>query len=228
MLREPTLDAERALWLGGKTRVAGVDEAGLGSLCGAVVAAAVVIPANCVRIPEVRDSKTLSLEQRERLFEQIVEQAVAVGAGAASVVEIERLNVLTASRLAMLRALRRVTPYDHALVDGRAIKSIDLGPHTAIVDGDASSYAIACASIIAKVTRDRLMRRMARRFPQYGWDHNAGYGTREHLAALQKIGVTPYHRRSYAPVRAVLESPAFPPEIANDITAESAEIPSLA
>ncbi|MDO8671982.1 MAG: ribonuclease HII, partial [Dehalococcoidia bacterium] len=122
----------------------------------------------------------------------------------ASVEEIERLNILKATYLAMRRALDRVGEYDHALIDGREIKGFDLVPHTAIVDGDATSYAIACASILAKVIRDRLMQKLALRFPGYGWEQNAGYGTEEHLRALVRLGPTPHHRRTFGPVQATL------------------------
>jgi len=202
----PSLEVERELWALGKLRVAGVDEAGIGPLAGPVVAAACLIPAGCVAIHGVRDSKTLSRAQRERLFADILRQATAVGVGASSPREIERLNVLLASRLAMQRALWRIGRYDHALIDGREPAGIDLGPHTAIIDGDVFSYAVACASIVAKVTRDRLMRKLAERYPGYGWEHNAGYGTAEHLKALRKLGLTPLHRRTYAPVHAVLDA----------------------
>ncbi|MEB3336801.1 MAG: ribonuclease HII [Leptolyngbyaceae bacterium] len=201
----PTLQVEQSLWDRGQQRIVGVDEAGLGSLCGPVVAAAVLLPLDCVMIPGVRDSKTLSARQRDRLFQEIFQQAVGVGIGAASVAEIDQLNVLQASYLAMERALSRIGQYDHALIDGREITKADLGPHTAIVDGDASCYAIACASIIAKVRRDRFIQRLAARHPEYGWDRNAGYGTKEHLEAVQKFGVTRFHRCSYAPIRKALE-----------------------
>lgn len=205
----PSLVIERTLWSSGLLRVVGVDEVGLGSLCGPVVAAAVLLPPNCSTIDGVRDSKLLSVAQRDRLCLEITRQAIAVGIGAASVPEIELLNVLRASYIAMQRALARVGPYDHALIDGRAITRFDLGQHTAIVDGDASSYAIACASVVAKVRRDRFMKRLAVRYPGYGWERNAGYGTKSHLAALRSLGVTPWHRRTYAPVRHLL-SPLLP------------------
>ena len=207
MVLVPDLQAEAALWAQGFTRIAGVDEVGLGSLSGPVVAAAVVVPPGCAPLAGVRDSKTLSAEARLRLYSAIRRQALAVGVAAATVAEIDRLNVLRATHTAMARALARIAPCEHALIDGRPIKTLDLGPHTAIVDGDASCYAIACASIVAKVVRDRLMRLHALRFPGYGWERNAGYGTPEHLDALRRLGVTPLHRRSFAPVRAVLEPP---------------------
>lgn len=202
---QPSLKVERALWARGSTRVVGVDEVGLGSLCGPVMAAAVCIPHRCKPIAGVRDSKLLSLAQRERLFDQIVAQAAAVGVGGASVAEIERLNVWHATHLAMRRALRRVAPFDHALIDGRPIRGEDFGSFSTVVDGDALCYSIACASIVAKVVRDRLMRRLSVRYPGYGWEANAGYGTPAHRDALQRLGLTPFHRRSYAPVRLVAQ-----------------------
>lgn len=206
----PTLQAERALWRCGQLRVVGVDEVGVGSLSGPVVAAAVLLRANCKMILGVRDSKTLSPLQRERLAVAIGKRAVAVGIGAASVAEIERLNVLRATYLAMRRALAHVGAYDHALVDGRRITRFDLGPHTAVVDGDAICYSISCASVVAKVTRDRLMAKLALRYPAYGWERNAGYGTKQHLEALRSEGLSPFHRRGYAPVRVLLnQAPAL-------------------
>lgn len=205
MAPRPTLRAERSLWRSGLSRIAGVDECGVGSLCGPVVAAACIIRHNCHRIDGVRDSKTLSAGQRERLAGEIRRRVVAVAVGAASVEEIDRINIYHATHLAMRRALRRVAPYDHVLVDGRRIVGFDdVGPHTTIVDGDSSSYAIACASVVAKVTRDRLLARLAKFHPGYGWEHNAGYSTREHLDAIVALGVTPHHRRSFAPARLAL------------------------
>ena len=213
----PGLEVERELWNEGIARVVGVDEAGIGSLSGAVVAAAVLLPSECEMLSGVRDSKTLSAVQREKLYDLVRDQALAVSIGAASVTEIEIFNVRVASHLAMRRALSRVGNYDLALVDGLRIADPALGPHRTIVDGDATSYAIACASIVAKVVRDRLMRRLGRRFPDYGWDHNAGYGTAQHLAALQNHGLTPYHRQKFAPVRALLAGtyplPDFLPDL---------------
>ena len=131
---------------------------------------------------------------------------VAVGIGAASVAEIERLNILHATRLAMQRALRRMGPYDHALIDGNNIRTHDMGPHTCIIDGDALCYAISCASVIGKVMRDRLMVRLAQRYPGYGWEHNAGYPTPDHRKALHALGPTPHHRRTFGTVRLILTS----------------------
>jgi ribonuclease HII len=203
----PTLAREWALWRAGARRVAGVDEVGMACLAGPVVAAALVLKPYCRKIPGVRDSKTLSLQQRERLYEDILKRAAAVGVGAASVREINDMNILRASHLAMYRALKRVSPFDHALIDGRDVKEIDLGPHTAIVDGDALSYAIASASIVAKVTRDRLMVKLAARYPGYGWERNVGYATQHHLQGLRQHGLTPFHRTGYAPVRTFMLQP---------------------
>jgi ribonuclease HII len=200
--RRPDLAAEADHWRAGRERVAGGDGVGLGCLSGPVVAAVVILPPGCSVIEGVRDSKMLSAAQRGRLIDQIRGQAVAVGVGAASVAEIERLNIRNAEILALRRALARVGPYDHVLVDGKPHRSIDFGPYTAIVDGDALSYTIACASIVAKVVRDRLMERLGARYPAYGWDHNVGYSTRQHLDAIAAHGPTPFHRRTYAPIKA--------------------------
>jgi ribonuclease HII len=224
----PTLAREWALWRSGARRVAGVDEVGMACLAGPVVAAALVVKPYCRKIPGVRDSKTLSLQQRERLYGDILKRALAVGVGAASVTEINELNILRASHLAMWRALKRVQPYDHALIDGREIREIDLGPHTAIVDGDALSYAIASASIVAKVTRDRLMYKLAERYPGYGWEHNVGYATRRHLQGLRERGLTPFHRTAYAPVKTFILQPTTLDDLILQLDEQEAVVPVLA
>jgi ribonuclease HII len=198
----PTLVVEQTFWTAGLTDIVGIDEAGIGPIAGPVVAAAVRLAPDASLVEGIRDSKTLTVPRREALIDLIVAKAAAVGVGAASVREIERYNIRRASHLAMARALRRIGHRDHVLIDGSPIRDLDLGPHTTIVDGDASSYSIACASVVAKVWRDRLMARLARRYPAYGWDHNAGYPTPEHLRALRTHGITPYHRAGFAPVRA--------------------------
>lgn len=204
------------LWNQGIARVVGIDEAGIGSLCGAVFAAACLLPVGCLIIPAVRDSKLLSAEQRDRLYPKIRAQAIAITVGAASVAEIELLNIRRASHLAMRRALARIGRWDYALIDGSPIRGSSLLPAaemasrvTTIVDGDATSYSIACASIVAKVTRDRLLRALAVRHPGYDWEHNAGYGSPKHLAALRDLGITPLHRRAYAPIHRLLEPPSL-------------------
>jgi ribonuclease HII len=206
-MRHPDLRSEWRLWQDGQRLVVGVDEVGTGALCAPVVAAAVLVRPNTRKIAGVRDSKTLSLRQRETLVSEIQRRSLAWGVGAASVAEIDRLNIYHASHLAMRRALRRIGPYDHVLVDGRKIVGFEdqVGPYTSIVDGDATSYAIACASIVAKVTRDRLMRLLAVRYPGYGWEHNAGYATRDHVDGLRTLGLTPFHRRTYQRIRRILE-----------------------
>jgi ribonuclease HII len=154
------------------------------------------MPADARAIPGVDDSKRLTHEQRVRLSVKIRERAVAFAIGASSVHEIDRINIYQASVLAMHRALRRlkVAP-DHVVIDGRAMRTLTI-PHTAVVHCDARCFSIACASILAKVTRDLLMTRLGRRYPHYIWDHNAGYTTREHVAGLAAHGITPHHRRS--------------------------------
>jgi len=202
----PTLRLERPLWRAGAARVAGVDEVGVAPTCGAVVAAAVIIRPNSRRIDGVRDSKTLSAAQRERLAPEIRRRALAVGVGAASVAEIDRLNIYHATHLAMRRAIARLGGHDHVLVDGNRIAGFEMlvGPYTAIVDGDARSYSIACASIVAKVVRDRMMARLGLRYPGYGWEHNQGYATLEHRAAIRRLGLTPFHRRSFLALQRTL------------------------
>jgi ribonuclease HII len=177
--------------------LAGVDEVGRGPIAGPVVACAVIMPGDIRAIAGVDDSKRLTHDQRVRLASRIRERAVAFAIGAASVREIDRINIYQASALAMQRALRRlkVTP-DHVVIDGRAIRTLPV-PHTAVVHGDARCFSIACASILAKVTRDLLMTRLSLRYPHYIWDHNAGYTTREHVAGLTSHGITPHHRKSF-------------------------------
>lgn len=196
-MEPPSLINEQAYWQQGYCRVVGVDEVGRGCLAGPVVAAAVILPVDCVPLPEVRDSKQLSPGQRSRLFAQIYHQAIAIGIGSASVAEIDQVNILQATYRAMARALARVAPWDHALIDGKLTKTAPFENVTAIVGGDRHSYSIACASIIAKVRRDRFMARLARRYPQYGWERNVGYGTPQHRQALEQYGPTPWHRRSF-------------------------------
>lgn len=152
-------------------------------------------------IAGVNDSKQLDAPTRERLAIRIREQALAISLGAASVREIDRINIYHATVLAMRRALARIEPRlgeapDHLLIDGKPLRTLAI-PHTAVVRGDSKCYAIACASIIAKVTRDRLMRSLAARYPAYAWDRNVGYGTLMHRAGIAEQGLTPHHRRSY-------------------------------
>jgi len=177
--------------------IAGVDEVGRGPLAGPVVACAVIMPPDVRAIAGVNDSKQLTAAERERLAVKIRERAVCYGIGAASVREIDRVNIYHATVIAMRRALARlsVTP-NHVLIDGKAIRTLET-PHTAIVEGDDKCYSIACASILAKVTRDRAMHLLAPRYPTYSWDSNVGYATAAHLGGINAFGVTPHHRRSF-------------------------------
>lgn len=202
----PSLRFERPLWRDGLARIVGVDEVGVAPTCGAVVAAAVIMKPGCHRIPGVRDSKTLSAAQRERLEPVIRRRALAVGVGAASVAEIDRLNIYHATHLAMRRAVTRIGAHDHVLIDGNRIVGFEehVGRYTSIVDGDAKCYSIACASVVAKVVRDRMMARLAARYPGYGWERNQGYATREHRAAVRRLGLTPFHRRSFLALQRTL------------------------
>lgn len=189
-------------------RVAGIDEAGRGPWAGPVVAAAVVL--DRAGLPPdlaagLDDSKKLSASSREALFDGIALHA-AVGVGEADVAEIDTINILAATLLAMRRAVDALPlAPDFALVDGTHAPQLDC-PIRCIVRGDASSCSIAAASIVAKVTRDRMMAALARQCPGYGWERNAGYGTPEHAGALEKLGVTRHHRRSFAPIARLLSN----------------------
>lgn len=177
--------------------IAGVDEVGRGPLAGPVVACAVIMPPDARAIRGVDDSKALPASERTRLAVLIRARALALGVGAASVREIDRLNIYHASALAMRRAIARlaITP-DHVLIDGKAIRTLPI-EHTAVVHGDARCFSIACASIVAKVTRDRLMRQLGDRYPSYRWGQNVGYATPDHVAGLAAAGLSPHHRRSF-------------------------------
>jgi ribonuclease HII len=203
---KPTTRVERRHWDAGLEMVVGADAVGVACLSGPVVAAAVIMPPYARRVTGVRDSKMLSRAQRERLYPRIRRRALAVGVGAASVAEIDQLNIYHATNLAMRRAIRRIGVRQHVLIDGLRVYGLeqDVGPYTAIVRGDAQCYSIAAASVVAKVVRDRLMDRLATRHPEYGWEHNAGYATLDHRRGIEEHGVTPYHRRSFARVRAVV------------------------
>jgi ribonuclease HII len=199
---------ERALWGRGMVRVAGVDEAGRGPLAGPVVAAAAVLPPQWAEagLPRelggLNDSKQLTAAQREKFFAYLtasgeVEYAVAQ----IDSVQIDEINILRATHRAMNAALADLVPQpQHVLVDGRPVKTMPM-PQTAIIKGDARSYSIAAASVLAKVTRDRLMREFDRRWPAYGFAEHKGYGTAQHLAAIAAHGPCPIHRRSFAPMK---------------------------
>lgn len=204
MTRYPDLRYERKLWRAGLRAVAGVDEAGVGPMAGPVVAAAVIFAPEH-HIKGVHDSKQLSAERREELIGLIRGGALAVGVGVADVEEIDRMNIYWATMRASARALEAMgCPPEHVLVDGREIPRLPF-PQTRIVGGDRKSFCIAAASIVAKVTRDRMMLEYEARWPGYGFAQHKGYCTAEHMAALRRLGPSPIHRRSYAPVRAVAQ-----------------------
>lgn len=190
----------------GKSPVCGVDEAGRGPLAGPVVAAAVILAPETLSDPawaRLNDSKKMTAIARDDLFDQINAHA-KVGVGIVDIDQIDILNILGATMKAMADAVRNLpTRPALALVDGNREPTLMCNAQC-IVKGDSKSLSIAAASVIAKVTRDRIMADLASQFPGYGWERNAGYGTKEHMAALGRLGVTPHHRRSFAPVRAAL------------------------
>ncbi len=205
----PTLEEEERLKLQGHTLIAGLDEAGRGCLAGPVVAAAAILPLaeDCLCLfAGVRDSKQLSAAQRERLYEVILERAVGVGVGVVSVELIDRYNILRATQMAMQQALAAlpVRP-TYLLLDAMKLSGVRL-PQLSLIKGDARCLSIAAASIVAKVTRDRLMEELDKQYPGYGFARHKGYGTEEHQRALAVLGPSPVHRRSFAPVRTLLEA----------------------
>jgi ribonuclease HII len=197
--------------------VCGVDEVGRGPLAGPVVAAAVIIDRACFSAElreNLNDSKLLRRDMREVCYRALASCA-RIGIGAASVREIDRINILRASLLAMSRAVAAlgVRP-DIALVDGNMAPPLSC-PVKTVVGGDGRSFSIAAASVVAKVTRDRIMRALAQRHPSYAWDSNVGYSTRAHFAAIAAAGVTVHHRRSFASVRLAVEGGSLAPELPN-------------
>lgn len=199
----PDFEFEKAAMKSGFDRICGVDEVGRGPLAGPVTAAAVVLdPKN---IPDgLNDSKQLTAKKRDALYELLMDQA-DVSIADATVEEIEQHNILQASHIAMRRAISGLkTPADYALIDGNQVpKGLNI-PSGTLVKGDTRSLSIAAASIVAKVWRDRLMVTLSQQYPHYGWATNAGYPTKEHKAGLKSHGVTPHHRRTFAPVHNIL------------------------
>lgn len=191
------LDFERRLWTAGYQHIAGLDEAGRGCLAGPVVAAAVIMPRD-VDIPAIQDSKSLSEAKRDAARKQIEAQALAVEVGICSPEEIDELNILHASLEAMRRAANNLSPSaEYLLVDGNRWIENSAWPYETVVKGDANSQSIAAASIIAKTERDAMMRTLAEEHPEYGWDSNVGYPTKQHYAAIAEHGVTSFHRQSF-------------------------------
>ncbi len=206
-LQAPTLEEEMALFQQGYCFVAGLDEAGRGCLAGPVVAAAAILPLplkeeGLARFAGVRDSKQLTPQARDILYDAIMQHALAVGVGIGSVELIDEQNILQATKHAMREALARLSPRPQALLlDALRLPTIPL-PQRSIIKGDARCLSIAAASIIAKVTRDRMMLDLHEHYPLYGFSQHKGYGTELHLAALKQHGPCPIHRKSFSPVRA--------------------------
>lgn len=201
------LRVERGLWRAGFGRVAGVDEVGVGPLAGPVVAAAVILPPES-RLREIDDSKKLNGKLREEVAQAIHACALGIGVGIVEVEDIDRLNIYRAALEAMRRAVTALPLVpDHVVVDARSIPGIDI-PQTPMVKADSRCYSVAAASIVAKVTRDRMMREIASLYPQYGFDDHMGYATPRHLEAIRRHGPSQIHRRSFAPVRE-LRLPGF-------------------
>jgi ribonuclease HII len=203
----PSLKWERSLWRSGIRAIAGIDEVGRGPLAGPLVAAAVVLPPSPRRVPwlgDVRDSKLLTPARREGLDVLIRSLAIAVGVGTVSAAALDAIGVAEATRRAMSEALDQLQlQVEHLLID--ALRLPHQLPQTPLIHGDARCVSIACASIVAKVARDRMMDDLEPTFPGYGFSQNKGYGTPQHLSALDRLGPCPIHRRSFAPLRLALE-----------------------
>jgi len=203
-----SFEFELPLWQSGIARVAGVDEAGRGPLAGPVVAAAVILPARWAEsglpaeLTGLNDSKQLTEAQRKKFFAFLTGTGeIEFGIAEISAAVIDEINILQATHRAMNAALAQLSPLPpHALVDGRPVKTLCV-PQTAIVKGDARSFSIAAASVLAKVTRDRRMREFAAQFPAYGFTEHKGYGTAKHLAAIAQHGACPIHRKTFAPLK---------------------------
>ncbi|WP_251457705.1 ribonuclease HII [Streptococcus caecimuris] len=200
---EKMLAYEKELYAQGIDLIAGVDEVGRGPLAGPVVAAAVILPKAC-KIPGLNDSKKIPKSKHKEIYEAVLQNAIAIGIGVKDNHVIDQVNIYEATKLAMMEAIGQLDPQpQHLLID--AMK-LDLPiSQTSIIKGDANSLSIAAASIVAKVTRDQMMEEFDREYPGYDFAQNAGYGTSNHLAGLDQLGVTPIHRRSFEPVKSMCE-----------------------
>jgi ribonuclease HII len=223
----PNLDHENELRSQGYELIAGIDEVGRGALAGPVVASAVILPypANLAWLGLVRDSKQLNSRQRESLFDLINKEALAVGTGIVPSQVIDSINILKATKLAMMQAVDRLSRKPHFLIIDRVTLSQCPIPQRGITRGDKLCLSIACASIIAKVTRDRMMDESDRIYPGYGFAHHKGYGTGEHMTCLQKLGPSPIHRLYFAPVRNVMASEDLPPLQRRDVVQTEFPLP---
>ncbi|WP_105107133.1 ribonuclease HII [Streptococcus suis] len=199
---EAMLFYEKALYENGVEWIAGIDEVGRGPLAGPVVAAAVILPKGC-KIRYLNDSKKIPKSKHESIYQEVMERAVAVGVGIKDAAVIDQVNIYEATKLAMLEALGQLSQEPkHLLID--AMKLDTPIPQTSIIKGDANSLSIAAASIVAKVTRDKMMADYDKEFVGYGFAKNAGYGTAEHLDGLNKLGITPIHRKSFEPIKSMV------------------------
>ncbi|MBM7319936.1 ribonuclease HII [Streptococcus suis] len=199
---EAMLFYEKALYENGVELIAGIDEVGRGPLAGPVVAAAVILPKSC-KIRYLNDSKKIPKSKHEAIYQEVMERAVAVGVGVKDAAVIDQVNIYEATKLAMLEALGKLNQEpEHLLID--AMKLDTPLPQTSIIKGDANSLSIAAASIVAKVTRDKMMADYDKEFSGYGFAKNAGYGTAEHLEGLNKQGITPIHRKTFEPIKSMV------------------------
>lgn len=200
---ETLLNYEKSLYARGIELIAGVDEVGRGPLAGPVVAAAVILPKLC-KIKGLNDSKKIPKSKHEAIYNQVMKEAVAVGIGIKDNYVIDDVNIYEATKLAMIEAIEKLNPQpEHLLIDAM---NLDLPiEQTSIIKGDANSLSIAAASIVAKVTRDKMMADYEQEFPGYAFAKNAGYGTKEHLSGINKFGVTPIHRRSFEPIKSIIK-----------------------
>ena len=200
---EKMLAYEKELYAQGIDLIAGVDEVGRGPLAGPVVAAGVILPKAC-KIPGLNDSKKIPKAKHKEIYEAVLQNAIAIGIGVKDNHVIDQVNIYEATKLAMMEAIGQLEPQpQHLLIDAMRL---DLPiPQTSIIKGDANSLSIAAASIVAKVTRDQMMEEFDKEYPGYDFAKNAGYGTANHLAGLDQLGVTPIHRRSFEPVKSMCE-----------------------
>lgn len=200
---EAMLRYEQALYQKGVTLIAGVDEVGRGPLAGPVVAAAVILPRNC-QIKGLNDSKKIPKKKHQTIYNQVMKEAVAIGVGVKDQTIIDQVNIYEATKLAMLDAILQLNPQPQALLIDAMQLDIPMSQQS-IIKGDANSLSIAAASIVAKVTRDRMMTEFDKKYPGYGFAQNAGYGTQMHLAGLKKFGISPIHRQTFEPVKSMLK-----------------------
>lgn len=205
----PDLSLEKSLWSSGLTYIAGLDEAGRGPWAGPVSAGAVILSPDSKIDPKVRDSKKMSKKNREDLFEEIKENCLGWGIGLTSAEEIDQLGIQQSVKKAMQSALYQAEKMigqraEYLIIDGANVLNLDGYQFQKLNKGDGKHYSIAAASILAKVERDRIMEQYALQYPQYGFESHMGYGTKAHLAALHKFGITPIHRKSFKPVKKVV------------------------